>query len=72
MLKVKNIKQYHCKTLRRYIIIHGPLTLEPGFHALLHEIKAFGGKIIPPLKKSFLFHELKDMKSWYCDNNHSR
>ena len=35
-------------------------------------IKISGLKERPALEKSYLFHELEDMKSWYCKNNHSR
>ena len=34
-----------------------------GPHTFLHRIKTSGAKIRPALKKSYLFHELEDMKS---------
>ena len=33
--------------------------------------KDSGVKIRPGLKKSYLFHELEDMKSWYCVKNYN-
>ena len=36
MLKIKSNKYYHRKTLRRYVKIHGPWTLDPSPHTFLH------------------------------------
>ena len=39
-----------------------------GPRTFLHWIKISGVKIRSALKKSYLFHELEDIKSWYCEN----
>ena len=57
----------HCETSRRYIKIHGPQPLDPAPNIFLLWIKTFGVKIRPAVKTSYLFHELEEMKSWYCE-----
>ena len=58
----QNNKQYHCK-ISRYIKIYGPWLLDPSAYTFLHWIKAAGVKIRTALKKTYLFHELEDMKN---------
>ena len=46
----------------RYIKIHSPRALDPTPY-FLYRIKTSAVKIRPALKKSYLFHELEEMKS---------
>ena len=65
--KSKVISNVTVKLRERYIKIYVPRPLDPDFHSFLHWTKTSGVKIRPAFKKSYLFPELEDMKSWYWE-----
>ena len=77
MLKVKSNKQYHRKTSRSYIKIHGSRPLDPGTHTFLHWIKTSGVKVRTALKNHIYFKNYGTWKSEIakiiisCENNYN-